>query len=466
MKKKKTNLKSRKQTKKKTIKKKVVVKPRFVLMPEKGAPIVHLELAVLNGALSDPQGKDGCSSFLLSMLLRGTEKYSAEEFHEKLDFLGAEISLGKYKESMRVYCAVLSEKLPEFLDLLEQMIVFPRFSHEEMEKLREQIRGAFTDELGSDDDIADRRFQEYLLWGSPYGRMTSGSLQTVDKIQVEDLKEFHKEFFRSGDFVVGASGGFDKKAFTKRMEEMLKKLPGGSAGKRSAQAPEIKKGKHLLLVDKPERSQTQLMIGTKGVSVESKDYFALQIANHVFGGGSFSARLMKEVREKRGWSYGAYSYFRAGKKPLYFAMQTVPSNKDTIPALNLMLDLFRDYARNGISKEEFEFAKKSLVSQAAFLQDTNRKKLDNKVNEIVLDLPKGFYDRYQKTMAAISYSKVQSAIRKNMDPSRLFVLILGTVSSLESDLSGIKGFSKVWKRSFDEPPTDLSKATPYIVSKS
>lgn len=455
-------MKKKKVTKKKASPKKSV----FVLMPEKGAPIVHLELAVLNGALCDPVGKDGCSSFTLSMLLRGTEKYSAEEFHERLDFLGAEISLGKYKESMRIYCAVLSEKLPEFLDLLEQMIVFPRFSSEEMEKLREQMRGAFTDELGSDDDIADRRFQEYLLWGSAYGRMTSGSLQTIDSIQAEDLKAFHQSYFRIGDFVVGASGGFDKKLFTKRMEEMLKKLPEGSAGKKSAQAPDIKKGKHLLLVDKPERSQTQLMIGTKGVSVENKDYFPLQIANHVFGGGSFSARLMKEVREKRGWSYGAYSYFRAGKKPLYFAMQTVPSNKDTIPALNLMLELFRDYAKKGITKEEFEFSKKSLVSQAAFLQDTTRKKLDNRVNEIVLDLPKGFYDRYQKTMAAITYARVQNAIRKNMDPSRLFVLILGTVSHLESDLSGIKGFSKIWKRSFDEPPTDLSKATPYIVSKS
>jgi zinc protease len=447
-------------------KQKTLAKPRFVLMPEKGAPLVHLELAILNGALCDPPGKDGVSSFMLSMLLRGTAKYSAEEFHERLDFLGAEISLGKYKESMRIYGAVLTEKLPEFLDLLEQMLVFPRFSNEEMEKFREQIRGAFIDELGSDDDIADRRFQEYLLWGSPYGRMTSGSLQTIDKIQTEDLRAFHQEYFRAGDFVIGASGGFDLKPFTKRVEEMLKKLPQGSAGRLQVDAPQIKKAKTLLLVDKPERSQSQLMIGSKGVSVESKDYFALQIANHVYGGGSFSARLMKEVREKRGWSYGAYSYFRAGKKPLYFAMQTVPSNKDTVPALHLLLQLFRDYAKKGITKAEFEFAKKSLVSQAAFLQDTVRKRLDNKVNEIVLDLPKGFYDRYQSAMKGITYAKVQSAIRRNMDPSRLFVFILGSVPALEADLAGIKGFSRIWKRSFDEPPTDLTKATPYIVSKS
>lgn len=436
----------------------------LVLMPEKGAPIVHLELAMINGSLRDPIGKDGVASLTLSMLLRGTRKKDAKEFHRVLDSLGAEISLGKYKESMRFYGMVLSDKLPELMDLLEEMLTEPAFSEGEFKKLKEQLRSSFLDELGSDEDIADRRFQEYLLWGNSYGRMTSGSLQCLDKLELQDLKDFHATYFRSGDFIMGASGGFEPKALTKRLGEIMGKLPSGTAGRMDAKAPELKKARTLLLLDKPGRTQGHIQIGAPGVSFEDKDYFAMLIANHVFGGGSFSARLMKEVREKRGWSYGAYSYYRSGRKPLYFAMQSTPSNKDTIPALNLMVELLEDYAKNGITKEEFDFAKKSLVNQSAFLQDTVRKRLDNKITESVMKLPKGFYDNYRKRLMQLTYAQVQAAIRRKVDPSRLFVVILGSAEALEADISTLKGYSTIWKRKFDEAPTDLGSVGPFILT--
>jgi zinc protease len=348
--------------------------------------------------------------------------------------------------------------------MLEDMITAPAFAENEFLKIREQMRSSFIDELGSDDDIAGRRFQEYMLWGSPYGRITSGSLQALERIELKDLRDFHRTYFRPDDFVVGASGGFDKKHLEKRIRALLAKLPAGGMGRLEAAGPKWKAGKSLLLIDKPGRSQAQVLIGSQGVSFQSKDYFAMQVANHVFGGGSFSARLMREVREKRGWSYGAYSWFRSGRKPLYFAMQSVPSNKDAIPALELMIKLFGEYAKKGITKEEFQFAKTSLVNQSAFLQDTMRKKLDNKVTEALMDLPPGYYDKYRKKLQSITYGQVQAAIKRNVDASRLFVLLLTTVESVQKDLQGLKGFKRVWKRAFDEAPADLQGLAEYSIA--
>jgi zinc protease len=427
----------------------------MIFMPEPKAPLVHLEFALLNGSLRDPDGKEGVASLTLSMLLRGTLRRNARDFHQDLDRLGAEIHLGKYKESMRIHGVVLADKLPAFLDLLEEMLSEPAFAESEFQKIRSQLRSSFLDELGSDEDIADRRFQEYLLWGNPYGKMTSGGLETLDKITVADLKDYHQRYFRGGDFVVGASGGFDRRYLGSRIKQILARLPQGRVGRLEASAPSLRKGKSLLLLDKPGRSQAQIVVGSTGVSFESKDYFAMLVANHIFGGSSFSARLMKEVREKRGWSYGAYSWYRSGRRPLYFAMKSVPSNKDAVPALSLMVKLFQDYARKGITKEEFQFAKKSLVNQSAFLQDTARKKLDNKVSEAVIGLPEGFYDGYQKRLQALTYAKVQGAIERNVDSSRIFALMLASTEAVGPDLGALKGFSKVWTRKFDEPPTDL-----------
>lgn len=436
----------------------------LILLPEKNGPLVHFEFALRHGSLRDPEGKDGVASFTASMLLRGTQKRSAAEFHLALDNLGGEIHLGKYKESLRVNGMVLADKLEPFLDLLEEMLVEPAFREEEFAKVKEQVRSSLMDELGSDDEIADRRFQEYLLWGNAYGRMTSGSLETIDQIKVEDLKRFHKEFFRTEDFVVGASGGFDKKKLEKRIRGILSRLEAGSAGTLDVPAPEMKKGKTLLFLDKPGRSQAQITVGSTGVGFSDKDYFAMLIANHVFGGGSFSARLMKEVREKRGWSYGAYSWYRSGKKPLYFAMHSVPSNKDTVPALELMIELFRDYGKKGITKQEFAFAKQSLVNQAAFLQDTLRKRLDNKVTEAVMGLPDGFYDTYQKRMRRLTLANVQGAIRRKIDSGRLFALILGSSGELRGEIGKLKGFTKIWERKFDESPMDLGKCDSLILA--
>lgn len=437
---------------------------KLILLPEKNGPLVHFEFALRHGSLRDPEGKDGVASLTLSMLLRGTKKNKAADFHRALDNLGGEIHLGKYKESLRIHGMVLADKLPAFLDLFEEMLVEPAFAEEEFAKIREQVRSSLLDELGSDDDIADRRFQEYLLWGNLYGRMTSGSLETLDKITVVDLKKFHQDFFRRDDFVVGASGGFDKKQLEKRILSILSRLPEGSAGVLDVPGPEVGKGKALLLLDKPGRTQAQITVGSSGISFQHKDYFSMQIANHVFGGGSFSARLMKEVREKRGWSYGAYSWYRSGKKPLYFAMHAVPSNKDAAAALELMIELFGQYSKKGIDKTEFAFAKQSLVNQSAFLQDTLRKRLDNKVSEAVMGLPDGFYDGYQKRIARITYSGVQGAIRRHVDAGRIFALVLGSAADLRGELAKLKGFTKLWERKFDESPLDLQKVDSLILA--
>lgn len=455
---------AKKKVQKKPTKKTKAAAPRMIFLPEKNGSLVHLEIALLSGSLRDPVGKEGVASLTLSMLLRGTQKKDSQAFHRALDNIGGEIHLGKYKESQRIYGVCLADKLPAFLDLIEEMLVEPAFSPQEFEKVREQMKSALLDELGSDDDIADRRFQEYMLWGNSYGRMTSGSIESLEKITVDDLRKFHADYFRSSDMVVGASGGFDEKKLSARMKAMLARLPSGSAGRVEALAPVFRPGKNLLFLDKPSRTQAQLYLGSPGVSFKNKDYFAMLIANHVFGGSSFSARLMKEVREKRGWSYGCYAFYRSGRQPLYLGMQAVPSNKDTIPALQLMISLFQDYGKAGITKSEFEFAKKSLVNQSAFLQDTVRKRLDNKVTEAVLDLPKGFYDQYQKRLARLTYPQVQGAIRRHVDPSKIFAVILGSVDQLGIAEHGLKGFVKVWKKKFDEPASDLKAADPYIVT--
>lgn len=429
-------------------------KPEMILLPDKGTPLVHVDIALKNGSLQDPVGKDGAASLAMSMLLRGTKSKTSQEFHAALDLLGAEIQIGKFKESMRIYGAVLSDRLEPFLDLLEEMLLEPRYSDEEFSKLKAIFKSALMDEMGSDDEIIERRFHEYCLWGSPYGKLTSGSLETFDAITLDDLRAFHRDCFKADDFIFGAAGGFDRSLLRRRFNRIYKRLPAGPAPKLSLVPPKIPRGKNILVLDKPDRTQTHIMVGAPGVSFRDKDYLAMVLANHVFGGGSFSARLMKEVREKRGWSYGAYSWFKSAKFPLYFVMQAVPSNKDAIPAAELMLKLYKELGKSGITKPEFEFAKRSLLNQSAFLQDTLRKKLDNKVTEKVLDLPEGYYDTYRNRIQKLTYRQVQSAIKRKVALRDIFICLLGPGKELKRQIRW-KGF-RVKLRDYRSAPGSIA----------
>ena len=434
----------------KRVNKKSKVKSKFILMPDKGSPIVYLDLAFCRGAISDPAGKPGVASLMLSLMLRGTARRTATEFHRALDNLGAELHLGKFKESLRIYGVVLAEKLEPFLDLVEEMLASPAFPEDEFNKLKDQFRSALLDELGDDGDIADRRFQEYLLFGHPYGLSTSGSLTSIDKIEVSDLRGFYRNNLRAPHAVWAASGGFDSSRLRARFEKMLARLPQEPSESIEVTAPLIPEGRNLLLLQKPGRTQSQVLIGAQGVAYQDPDYLAMALANHVFGGGSFSARLMTEVRVKRGWSYGAYSFFRSGKRPLYFGMQAIPSNKDTAPAVDLMIKLYEKFRKTGLTKKEFDFAKTSLVNQSAFLQDTQRKRMENKVAEEVLGLPKGYYDSYTKRLRALRHGQVQSAIKKHVSPENLFILVLGSEEEIGESLKSLKRLRSLHVRSFDK----------------
>ncbi len=429
-------------------------KHKLIFLPDPSSPLVFVDFALRHGSLADPVGKEGLASVTLSMLLRGTVKQSSEDFHRTLDDLGAELHLGKLKESLRVYGVTMGKNLPEFLDLFEEMITSPRFDELEFRKVKDQFKSALIDELGSDEDIAERRFQEYMLFGNAYGRITSGSLKSLENIELEDVRKFHAQYFCAEDAIFSATGSFVEAKLAKRAKQLLDRLPQRNHAVVTAPAPELPKGRNLLLLDKPGRTQAQLYIGASGISFRDEDYLPLMIANHVFGGGSFSARLMHEVREKRGWSYGCNSWYRGGKVPLYMGMQAVPSNKDAVGAMKLMVKLFESYAKKGITKKEFDFAKKSLLNQSAFMQDTLRKRLDNKITAELLGLPMNYFDSYGKRLKAVTYAKVQKAISRKVNSKNLFMLMLTTVSEIEKDLPSLKVKAKV-VRKFDEDAVKL-----------
>jgi zinc protease len=399
-------------------------------------PVVRVAILVRSGAVTDPKGLEGLTHFLSEMLPRGTRTRSREQLENELDSLGASLAVETRLEASIIRGAVLSKSLPQFLSILEEILVAPRFSEMEIQKLKKETLSGLLQEYARDAQIAQKRFQKFLFGTHPYGTSIHGTKTSIPRIQRDTLISAHSKWFREGSLEVLATGNAKKADFEKFYERFRSLRPKLEATSHSTwtpiPTPPLKR--RVLLLDKPDRTQTQILIGQLGKRFTDPDYFALHIANQAFGGGNFSARMMKEIRGKRGWSYGAYSYFRHGLHPRLWWMYSFPASKDTAATLKLSLEMFEDFSKNGITREEYEFAKTSLIQSSGFSYNTPEKRMENHILESSLDLPSGFMSSFAERLSPVTYEDVQKAIRGYFRPDRLSILVLGTASELQTSV--------------------------------
>ncbi len=275
-------------------------------------PVVYLNVAVKAGAANDPHGQAGIGNFVGEMMMRGTKTRTKAQIDETLDLLGATLSVETRTEAIIFRGRVLSSKLAEYMEVVHDIITNPSFPEREIKKLKAEISSDIVETRGKDGPLAKVFWDGFLFEGHPYGKPILGKLRDLEKLKRDDLVRHYRDLFQDRNLLVVGSGDSEA-SFVESWAKRLAEARPDTSGENPvhvADAPKNPAKREILFVDKPDRTQTQLYFGQVGVRMTDPRFFPLHLANHVFGGGSFSARLMTEVRVKRGWSYGAYSYFR------------------------------------------------------------------------------------------------------------------------------------------------------------
>jgi zinc protease len=208
------------------------------------------------------------------------------------------------------------------------------------------------------------------------------------------------------------------------------------------------KGRRVLIVDKPERTQTQILIGTLGTHSDDPDHVALDVGNVVFG-GLFSSRLTHQVRGKRGWSYGASSSLGHDRERELWSMWTFPSADTARDCIALQLDLYEDWIARGVRPAELAIAKSYLVKSHAFEIDTAAKRLDQRVEEVIFNLPPDYHDGYPQHVTDTTRADVNAALRKRLSRRDLAIVVVATAKDVERDLAKLPGVSSVSVVPFD-----------------
>jgi zinc protease len=401
----------------------VVVESSFAL------PLVSIAITFRAGSASDPVGKEGLARVTARMLRRGAGGLSANEVEEAIDVLGGELSSDVGVSWTAYGMDVIERNVDEFVSRAASVLGEPTFDKAELEKLLRESEGELIEARDNDRGLAGRAFRRGIFDGHLYGRRTAGTIASLRSITRSDVVDFYARHINRANAVVAISGHVTELRARELAEALVAKLPEGEATPDPVTEPPRKTGRRLFFVDKPERTQTQLYIGGMGTLPRDPDHVALHVSNTIFG-GTFTARLMQEVRSKRGWSYGASSRLGVERHRESFSIWTAPAAADAAACLALELELFEAWVNDGVTNDELTFTKSYLTRSHVFDIDTAGKRVHQKADAKVLDLPDGYHERYLEHVAAVTKDAADRAVRERLSTTDLVIAVVGTYAEL------------------------------------
>ncbi len=397
-------------------------------------PLVSIVVAFRSGSAHDPVGKEGLSRVTSRMLRRGCVGMNAMDVERTIDRLGGDVGFDVAVSSSAVSGQVLARNLDAFVDLLAKMIGQPTFDEDELGRLLRETRAELLESLDNDRGLCDRFFRKKLFGDHPYGRTARGTAASLGEIDRDAVRAHHASHFVRGNALVAMSGDVEPEVAERLARKLMDALPGTTPPREIIEEPKGLGGRQLVFVDKPERTQTQILIGSLGTSAHDPDHIPLVVANAIFG-GTFTSRLTREVRGKRGWSYGASARMGVDRRRHSFAMWTFPASTDAAACIALEISLLEKLIEAGVTEREVTFIKRYITRSWAFEVDTAQKRVHQALDIEILGLPRDYYESYLAHVADVTAESANAALKAHLDPKNLVIAVVGTAATT---LDGVK----------------------------
>ncbi len=396
---------------------------RVYFVENHALPILDVQVDFPAGSARDPEGMSGLASLVHSLLELGTEALDEMQIADKLADVGAQISggveLDRASVSLRTLSAV--DKRDAALAVYHAVLSSPRFPTEVLERERARKIAALKESLTRPGVIASRAFWASLYPGHVYGR--AATPESLAAITSDDLEQFYRRHYRASSAVVTLVGDLNRSEAERIAQTLTAGLPSGKATSRFEPLPIPRSGEQRLA---HPAAQAHVLLGLPALKRGDPDFFALQVGNYTLGGGGFVSRLMREVREKRGFAYSVYSYFMPleHRGPFQIGLQTKKEQADE--ALSVARDVLTGFLADGPTEEELVAAKQNLAGSFPLRLDSNRKILDHVAVIGFYDLPLDYLDTYVANVEKVTAEDVRAAFLRHVRLEHLVTVVVGS----------------------------------------
>ncbi len=341
------------------------------LVREHAVPLVTLNYAFHGGASQDAAAKAGTASLAANLLDEGAGSLDSKAYHERLEDHAIEVAFEVGRDYFRGSLRTLNEHRDEAFNLLHLALTAPRFDADAVERVRGQVLAALRRETTNPNNLASSRWWQTAFPGHPYGRDSKGTLETVPRITAEDLRGYVKDVFARNGLTVSIVGDIDADTAGKLIDRAFADLPKTDKLTLVPAVSPTNLGRQIVIdVNVP---QAVVNFGGQGIARDDPDFMAAYIVNHILGGGTFSSRLYKEVREKRGLAYGVSDNLVWFRRAAVVIGGTATRGDRTADALKVIEHEIKRMAESGPTPEELAAAKDYIKGSYALSLDTSSK---------------------------------------------------------------------------------------------
>jgi zinc protease len=396
-----------------------------------GIPMVDVQIEFDAGGRRDPAGMAGLASAASSQLSKGAlavpgrPALDENQLGEAWADLGASFGAGAGDDRMGFSLRSLTypDLLPKAVALAAQQMAAPAFSSALWQRDAQRLSASLKEADTKPATIANRRFNAAVYGMHPYGNeLTQDSLQ---RISTDAMRSFYATHVRACRAKVSIVGAVTKEQAMQIATQLLAGLPQSGCDSLPAVA-EVQPLTAALNVTVPfDSAQAHVMMGQPGYKRSDPDFFALLVGNHILGGGGFTSRLTREVREKRGLSYSVYSYFSPGLHAGAFAIGLQTRPDQAAQAVQVSREVLASYVATGPTADELQAAKDNLIGGFALRIDSNKKLLDNVANIAWLDLPLDYLQGWTQRVAKITQADIQAALQRKLQPAAMVTVVVG-----------------------------------------
>jgi zinc protease len=395
---------------------------------------VAVQMVMLSaGSTKDPATMPGVAQMTAALLSQGTEKRSAQQLAEAIDFVGGSLNASATKDATEVALQVVKKDLDTGLDVMSDEVLHPSFRADEIDRQRQQLLSSLQVEYSDPAYLASLVFTHVLYAGTPYGLPSEGTPGSVQKFQRDLFVKFHDANYAPNQTLIAFAGDITPDEAFAAAEKYFGAWPQANVTAATMKAPAPVRGQHIWLIDKPDAVQTQIRIGRLAIRRADPDYIPLDVTNHIFG-GSYNSLLNTEVRIKSGLTYGANSTLSAHVHGGSLAVDTYTRTEQTVPAVKLVMDMLGKMSRGELTAKNLDFARDYMAGVYPIQSETAEQVAGRVLMVAMYGLPADYNRTFPDKIRAISLAQVQAEAKKYFGTENVDIVLAGNVAAFRDAL--------------------------------
>jgi zinc protease len=415
---------------------------QLVVAPVRKLPLATVIALVDAGAVCDERGREGIASLTCDLLLEGTLTHDGVELTERFERLGASVVTATDWDGSAVTLTALRDHLPPAIALLGELLRSPAFPQREVERLKAERLAELLQLRAEPRGLADEMFSRFLYEsGSRYSRPEGGSDDSVEAIQRPDIQRFYESRYRPATVTLVIAGDIDMAEATRLAELAFGDWKGDAPQAVLSTDRPAQQRRALHVVAKPDAQQSEIRLGCVFLPRSHPDYHAAVVMNAVLG-GLFSSRINLNLREKHGYTYGAFSHLDWRRQSGPFVVSTAVQSEVTAPAAREAIAEIETFLEAPITQDELSLATSYLGGVFPIRYETTDAIAGALAALVRYELPDDFYDTYRDHVRAVSAEDVLRVARAHLDPAALQMVVVGDLARVKDPLSAL-GFGEL-----------------------